>query len=179
MSKTVTITEALADLKVIDKRIEAKRTFVGNNILRHAQLKDPLEKEGGSWEAIKRERQAIGDLEAQKIAIRRAIVSANATNSISVNGTTRSIADWLTWKRDVAPSQRGFLAQIQSGINTNRQNALRQGAKVTKEGEAGPTDIVVNLNEQELAKEQEELEATLGTLDGQLSLKNATITVTY
>jgi hypothetical protein len=36
---------------------------------------------------------------------------------------------------------------------------------------------VININEQELAKEIELLEDTLGQLDGQLSLKNATVPI--
>lgn len=42
-------------------------------------------------------------------------------------------------------------------------------------GDAKPTDIVVNVDEQQLAKDIERLEETLGTLDGVLSLKNATV----
>ena len=40
---------------------------------------------------------------------------------------------------------------------------------------AGSDDIVVNINEKELAEQAEALEEVLGSLDGQLSLKNATI----
>jgi len=38
-------------------------------------------------------------------------------------------------------------------------------------------DIIVNVSEKGLADEAEALETTLATLDGQLSLKNATVTV--
>lgn len=39
---------------------------------------------------------------------------------------------------------------------------------------SGDKDVVVNISEDELAKESEKLEEMLGALDGQLSLKNAT-----
>ena len=58
-----------------------------------------------------------------------------------------------------------------------RQDAMRKGIMVTAGKAESPQDIVVNINEQELAQEIEGLEETLGLLDGQLSLKNATITL--
>ena len=39
-------------------------------------------------------------------------------------------------------------------------------------------DVVINLDEKALADELEGIETTLGTLDGQLSLKNATTVIT-
>jgi hypothetical protein len=38
-------------------------------------------------------------------------------------------------------------------------------------------DIVVNVDEQKLAEDSERMEEVLGTLDGLLSLKNATVTI--
>ena len=40
-----------------------------------------------------------------------------------------------------------------------------------------PMDVIVNVSEAELAEQAEWYEKVLGELDGQLSLKNATITV--
>jgi hypothetical protein len=58
-----------------------------------------------------------------------------------------------------------------------RQNAARQGVNVTDKDAGFSSDFVVNVNERELADHIEELENTLGVLDGQLSLKNATILI--
>lgn len=69
----LTLTEALAELKTIDKRIVTKQ----NNILTYAArqdlIKDPLEKDGGSVKFVKEEKQGMNDLETRKVAIRRAI----------------------------------------------------------------------------------------------------------
>src|SRR5277367_6394116 len=100
----VTITEALAELKTIDKRIQKKREFVLGYLLRQEMFKDPLERDGGSVSAIKREMQSIRDLEERKIGIRRAIQQANERTNVTVGKQTRSIADWLVWKREVAPA---------------------------------------------------------------------------
>lgn len=174
-----TITEALAALKVLDKRILKKREFIVANTLRQEMVKDPHAKDGGSVQVIARELQAIRDLEEQKVAIRRAIHKANSETEITIGKQTRSIADWLVWRRDVAPGDQNFLRQVSDGINRQRQDMLKKGAQVTTPEQAKPTDIVVNLNEKQLSDDIEELEASLGTLDGQLSLKNATIIVSY
>jgi hypothetical protein len=174
----ITITEALAELKTIDKRIEKKREFVLSYLLRQEMFKDPLEKDGGSAAAIRRELQSIHDLEERKIAIRRAINAANEAASITTGGQTRTIADWLVWRREVAPKLSQFLASLRSRIEQARQEAARKGASLTTSAEtARPNDVVVNINEQELARQIETLEEALGHLDGQLSLKNATLMI--
>jgi hypothetical protein len=174
----ITITEALAELKTIDKRIAKKREFVLAYLLRQEMFKDPLERDGGSVSAIKRETQAIRDLEERKIVIRRAIQRANEHNSVTVGKQSRSIADWLVWRREVAPVQQQFLASIRGKIEQARQEATRKGGGLSTSAEsAKPNDVIVNINEQDLARDIEQLEEVLGALDGQLSLKNATLTI--
>lgn len=174
----ITITEALAEFKTVEKCIEKKREFVLTYLLRQEMFRDPLEKDGGSASALARELQAVRDLDERKVAVRRAIAQANEANRITVGRQTRTIADWLVWRREVAPRLTQFYATVRAKIEQARQEAARKGTGVGGPGEAGkPSDIVVNVNEQELAREIESLEETLGQLDGQLSLKNATITV--
>lgn len=174
----ITITEALAELRTIDRRIQKKREFVTTYLLRQEMFKDPLEKDGGSVSAIRRELQSIHDLEERKILIRRAIQHANESTTVTVGKQTRSIADWLVWKRDVAPSLQTFLTQVRGKIEQARQEAARKGAGLSTSAEsAKPNDVIVNVNEQELARDIEALEETLGALDGQLSLKNATVLI--
>ena len=62
-------------------------------------------------------------------------------------------------------------------IEAMRQDAQRKGFQIVSGEAQKPTDIIVNVNEQELAKQIEVLEEMLGVLDGQLSLKNATMTI--
>jgi hypothetical protein len=47
MAKT-SITEALAEINTIEKRIAKKQRFVHEHLLRQEQLKDPLEKSQGN-----------------------------------------------------------------------------------------------------------------------------------
>jgi hypothetical protein len=126
---------------------------------------------------IHRELQAIHDLQERIIKIRSAIQKANAENTITIFNETRPIVDWLTWRREVAPEQQNFLKDMTSKINSMRQQAIRQGVNVTDKDAGFSSDYVVNVNERELAEKIENLENILGTLDGQLSLKNATILI--
>lgn len=175
----ITITEALAELKVIDKRLEKKKQFVLENLARPEAIKDPMDKDGITQaEAVKRERQAITDLEERKIAIRREIANTNAATNITVSGMVRTIADWLIWRREVAGHRSNFLDRMNNQLQGVRQQALTQGSRLFQADKVGDdvkqTDVLVNISELELASEMEEHDAILETLDGQLSLKNAT-----
>lgn len=54
-----TITEALAEIPTIEKRIEKKSEFILNYLYRQSAVRDPHEKDGGSSTLIHRELQAI------------------------------------------------------------------------------------------------------------------------
>lgn len=175
----LTITEALAEIKTIGKRIEKKREYCLAFLARQDGVKDPLEKDGGSVEVIARERQGVADLEARLVALRAGIQRANVDTSVTINGTVHSIADWLTWRRDVAPKEKEFFGKLRAGINGVRENAKRQGVATVAPGATAmqPADFVFNIDEAQLAKQIEAMEDTLGQLDGQLSLKNATVII--
>lgn len=184
MPTTITITEALADLKTTVKRIEKKREGLGPYIGRQDGLKDPLLAQGGSEKFLQGELQSIADLERRIIAIRLAIQDVNRTTTITLNQTTRSIAEWLTWRREIAPNRQANLVRIRGVIQTTRQQAQQKGwnvvgaAAVATTGNVQPTDYIINVDEKALLDEIEQMEKTLGDLDGQLSLKNATVLVT-
>lgn len=175
----MTITEALAEIKTLNKRLEKKRAFVLSFLCRQDAIRDPLAKDGGSPLVISAERQSISDLEARIVTLRREIQRANEFESASVGGMTKTIANWLVWRREVAPAQRTFLNSLRQNIENVRTQAKRQGSTVVPAGTAAaqPTDVIVNVDERTLAVEIESLEQTLGDLDGVLSLKNATVTL--
>lgn len=179
----MTITEALAEIKTVGKRITKKREAISGYVARQDNLKDPLANEGGSVEFIKRERQGVADLEARIVDLRAKIAAANAKTLVAVNGTSRSLADWLTWRREVAPGVQQFLDSLRGGLDNLRKQVAAKGLGIVNAtatvntAEVRPTDVWVNISEKELAEEIEGLETVLGTLDGQLSLTNATTQV--
>ena len=175
----LTITEALAEVKTINARIQKKRESVMRYFARDGRLRDPLEADGGSIEFVKRERQAIADLEARIVAIRCAIQTSNLSTSATVGDQTRTVASWLNWRREVSQNSKQFLATMTATLNKVRQDCLKQGWTVTEKdaGTAQAGEVIVSINERQLAKETEAMEQLLGELDGKLSLLNATTTI--
>lgn len=175
----VTITEGLAELKTIQKRLEKKREYVRQFLGRQDGIRDPLEKDGGAVSVIARERQAIADLESRVVLIRTRIQQANHATAVTIEGQTRTIAEWLTWRKEVAVGSQQFINSLRTNVQQMRGQALSKGFAVVTPGGAAtaPTDYIVNVDEAALAKEAEQIEIILGTLDGQLSLKNATTTI--
>src|SRR3990167_282936 len=143
----ITITEALAELNTIGKRLEKKSQFQLDYLMRPEQVRDPLEKDGGTVQIIFREWQAIRDLEERVIKIRREISLANHANVISIvtsnqSRTTRTIADWLVWKREVAKWHQALLAKIRAKIDQQRQQVVRSGGTLASGVDnAKPGDI--------------------------------------
>lgn len=178
---SMTITEALAEIKTINKRLEVKRGFVGQYLARQEGLKDPLAKEGGSVEAIRETRQSITDLEHRIIYIRLAISAANASTLLAIGPMEHSIAQWLVWRREIAQDQITFLSQLQQSVGSLRDQAVKKGWNVVRDESdvQSNTDLIVNIDERNLANEIEMITQMLGDLDGQLSLKNATTMVEF
>lgn len=175
----LTITEALAEIKTIGKRLPPKRQHIASNLARQDGLKDPLASDGGSVTVITQTRQSIKDLEERHIALRLAIQAINRTSEITCDGEAHSIAWWLTWRKEILPGRKQFLQQLRQGVASARQQAQQKGLQVVTVNQTAQqlTDLIINVDEGELAKEIEHLEKIEGDLDGQLSLKNATILV--
>lgn len=188
----ITITEALAEIKMIKAKVEKKSLGILPYLVRPSQMVDPLAKDGGSPQYVEREIQAIRDLNSRLVAIRRAIAKANMEHTITVGGVTRTIADWLVWKREIANEYARLLSNMSNTIHSKRSEAsnrdvdnrarliaIRQGIPLddARERERAQSDVVVNISEKTLTQEIEDLQEITDTLDGQLSLRNATVMV--
>jgi hypothetical protein len=174
----ITITEGLQEIKTIVKRIEKKREFVNGYLWRNSQIRDPHEKNGGSYELIKKERQAIKDLEDNIISIRCGISKANEQTNITVCNETRTIAEWLIWRREIAAPRKSFLESMYSRVQSARTQAVQKGMSIVdRETSVGDAELVINVDEKRLADEVEKVTEILSALDGQLSLKNSTVKI--
>lgn len=191
-SDMLTITEALAEIKTIGKRIATKRGFVDKHVVRMGRLpgglkiSDPLEAKGGSEKLVGEAMQAIGDLEKRILVLRRAIAEANTKTELTIGDSTRTIADWLVWRREVLPDQKRHLMALRHRITQQRGAYIQQQTQQLQQRPATddsspdsmtPVDITVCINEFDLLQSIERLEAVEGELDGALSLKNATTMV--
>lgn len=173
----MTITEALAEMKTLAKRIEKKREAIAPYLLRQSIVLDPLADSGGSKEHVRRERQALGDMETRMVAIRTSIQKVNQITPITVEGETKTIAEWLTWRKEIAPARQKHLQMMHGSIRKVRDDFAKKGGMVGEAVSASDVNITVNVDEAGLLKEIEQMENVLGQLDGQLSLKNATVMV--
>jgi len=174
----MTITEALAEIKTIGKRLEKKKEFVMTYLGRVAMVKDPHEKSGGSEVLITKEKQAFSDLLDNVIRLRTAIQRKNLDSPVTICDVTRTLAEWIVWKREVYPAHKVLLDQMAANIAAMRKKAFDSNQVLRREGtEGGDRDILIMVNEKALADERERLEQIFGELDGQLSLKNAVLSI--
>jgi hypothetical protein len=172
----LTVTEALSEINLIKKKIEKKRETVLNSLIKPKHLKDKLESQGGSREFIKAELQSMNDLMARHLKLKGSIAAANIGNMIAVNGVTRSIHDWLNWKRDLSAGDLQFNTQIHKDVQKHFDTLAKQ-PQVFKDDD-GKTHLLeyeANVEYGDFIKSSEAIQETLEKLDGQLSLKNATI----
>lgn len=170
----MTITEALAEMKTLTKRIHSKREYVKTYVVRIESLRDPL---GDSQKALKEEMQAISDLEERLVNLRRSVNFTNDITLIELEGISKTISGWIIWRREVAPTRTRFINDLRLKLERAREELRRQPMYATKDTQDKPLDMVVNVDEQALNKEAQQIENILGQLDGQLSLKNATIAI--
>ena len=184
----MTITEALAEIKTIGKRLDRKRQAVVANIGRDSRLKDPLADQEGmtSVKYVTQERQAINDLEKRIVDIRVAIQRSNLATSCTIGASTLTVQEWLDFRREVATGRQMFLNQLNNSVKNIRDKLNREGGRVVAAAQATASvttgdkqviEVILHIDERALLEEQEGLEKTLGELDGKLSLLNATTVI--
>lgn len=173
----LTITEALAEIKTINSRLDKKRATVLNYFLRPSTMNDPFEKEGGLETFVAREQQSINDLEKRIISIRATVQKSNNENTLEILGETRTITEWLAWRKEVYPGRKNYLGQLTTKINNSRNVGKQTIVKDPVTEKQGELQIVVGLNESKLLEEIERIEEIYNTLDGKLSLKCATTVI--
>lgn len=176
MNEEITITEALAEIKLLDKKIAKKRDFVRDNCLYAVHMPDPFERDGGRKAVINRELQAIGDLWRRQIRLRAGIARINNEEKITIDETTMTITGWLTWRREIATTEINFYSSISSSVlSTLKQKAERPEARQLEESgkfEFVKWDSAVDANALRMVAEGKQ--TMLDELDGKLSMKNAT-----
>lgn len=177
----MTITEALAEIKLIEKKIDKKKDMVYGNLCRFSPQPDPFEKTGGAITTLNGEVQSCGDLWQRWIKIRSAIATVNLVHEITIEGHTKSIYEWLIWKREIAEKQIQFYKKIymdtKMHIDANAKNPKLLQDPSIKDSKPQLVDLITYFNYPEYIKKEEHFSMVLDKLDGQLSLKNALITI--
>lgn len=178
----ITITEALSEINLVKKKLATKQSHIKEMLIRADHMQDVFEKEGGSKAVIEREMQSIRDLQLRLIHIRSQISKANLSTIITLTEGNltmiQSIHDWLIWKREVVKEQVAFLHHVNQTVKGHLDAAGKQ-PQVYKD-EAGAIHLVksiINIHYPDWLTHQANIQAILEKLDGQLSLKNATVLV--
>lgn len=178
----MTITEALSEINLIKKRLADKRTMIQGMLIQAEHLADPYEKESGSSVVIQREMQAMSDLQTRLITLRKGISRANLETEVTIKEgdvvMTQSLHDWLIWKREVIHEHMSFLAATNGKVKAYIEQASRT-PQVFKD-DAGNVHLLkhkINVDYPAWQRSLSAVSAILEKLDGQLSLKNATVLV--
>lgn len=176
----LTITEALSELNLIKKKVDNKRKVVAGSLIKAKHEKDAFENVGGIKQYITSELQSIDDLESRYLRIKGSIAKANIENSISINGFTKTIHDWLNWKRDLSDTQKKFVFNLYSFPKGELDKLSKQPQIYLDDNkEKHLVEFEATIDYPSFLKKSEELNDTFDRLDGQLSLKNATIVVDF
>lgn len=182
-ARNVTITEALATIKLVPKRINAKLQAARGYLIRERSTTDPLEKEGGSEAFVAATRQSVGDLIEDLVKMRTAVLGKSLSTELTImigeRTTTRTVQGWIIWRREAVPLLKELQGLLAIACQSAEQNAIKLKARVVEDlgvGE-GRHDILVTFHQTGFHKEVEELEMVLAKLDAELSRINATTTL--
>ena len=96
-----------------------------------------------------------------------------------------TVAEWLTWKREVAAGQKAHLSQclrhIEQSKATHEQRKFESDKARAKIDDDGPTpaspDLIVFVNERHMQEELAQIEYCLEKLDTLLTLHNSTTVI--
>src|SRR5574340_615341 len=180
--ETMKITQALAEIKLAGRKIESSTEFVLKNVKRDDRLRDPFEKEKVTQEQmVNRELQSIEDNEKRIVALRTAINKANIENSITIEGVTKTIAEWIIWRRDILPGIEDRLHKINRQLEVTPSNSAVMAELLRGRQDAKSQDVinyVFNVSEKNLLEKTQTIQAIAEKLDGMLSLVNANIDIT-
>lgn len=180
MIKTTTITEALAELKTIDSKIETTKNFVLQYAIRQGTTIDPLADDGGSDKVIPQKIQSLTDLLARKVSIRTAINKKNLETQVNVGDKVKSVAEWIIWRREAKPQELKVFQELQKSILNIRQQCQQKGLTL-KDGEqpSKMNEVSCFISESKVNSAIESLNEIETTLDGKLSMINATTLIEY
>lgn len=177
MATKITITEALAEVQLIKKKLEVNRSEVKQQLIKPEHVPDPYGQVGGMAARNLALVQSISDLEKRLVTIRSRIAAANISNTLTVSERTQSIHDWLTWKREVLPNEKTFLTTVIDSTRSTLKQAGERPSVWEKDGEKQLVKFTTMVDIPKFVEEAAKLSEIEERLDGQLSLKNATIVI--
>jgi hypothetical protein len=178
----MTVTELFAEIKLTREKVLKKNSSILKYAAVAGKLRDPLERQGGSEAFIKAETQAVRDLQARLVRMLTAMHKSNMKVQCTIEGETKSVYEWLVWRKEIFPALSGHYGNLLMGAQTIRANEQRSSAMANSKSQDGTApEVVVQVffDEKQTMAEAEKLTAIYQKLDGQLSLLNATTVVEF
>lgn len=171
----MTITEALAEIKLIGKKLDSKGDTILKNLTRFEHMPDVL---GDSKSVLAQEMQSMSDLWARHIKIRSAISKANLTETIKINDDEMTISEWITWKREISAKELNMCTNIRNKLKMETDRAA-SNPQAYKDADQNNQffKLICNLSYHQYVERSQYIQERLDKLDGLLSLKNATTIV--
>ena len=172
-----TITEALAEIKLIDAKVAKKQSVVfdRNNLMYLEQvIRKPVV-------SITEEIQSIEALLDNREKIRAAIMASNVVTRVEIGGIEKTIYGWLCFKKETGAALSNTYQQINAAVSSLKEEIQRRPSfyKDDKTGENRLVKAVFTIDDKALLKKAEDTAALLEKIDGVLSLKNATTVIRY
>lgn len=205
-TETMTIHEALSELKIIGDRIESaiNKEFVTINKKSNRKVNGiPLDE---VVDNIKSRYQKVNDLIKRRNAIKRAVSISNAKTEIVINGISYTVAEAIEMNNSGIQYQEHLMRELANQLNLCRkkiqmeneavcrraeeQAVNREGKKESSNAkefeevrmnyiEENSYDLIDPLKlTQEIEKLEEEIAAFKTKVDSALSISNATTTIT-
>ena len=122
MAQTMSVTQALAELKLLDKRINKALDYVT-----WADVKTkahPVDTERFA-KTVRAQYQSFTDLVKRRDAIKRAVVTANATTRVKVGAWEGTVAEAIEYKTSIAYKKR-LLDEMRSQMIRAREKFQEQ-----------------------------------------------------
>jgi hypothetical protein len=160
MSQTISITQGLAELKLLDKRI--------NTHLKHLKWAD-VSTESNRVDAEKlksratAEYQSYMDLVKRRDSIKRAIVLANASTKVKIGSWEGTIAEAIEHKRSI---------EYQQNLLESMKNQLQEARKLYESTKSALDSRLERLLQSELGKDVKTNPETLSALTNTFRANN-------
>jgi len=129
----MSIHRALAEIKMLDKRIERsiQSVLVGSKKKSAECVTNTTLTKDKFIETVKANYQSVNDLIERRTQIKRLIVLSNATTNVEVGGVTRTIAETIEYKK-IIENKKQLLNQMISQYNSHMANVNRQNENVER-----------------------------------------------
>jgi len=130
MKQKMTIHRGLAELKLIDSKIEkAINTIVPTGIMQEGKLVNNIYQKEDFEKSAKAKFQSIQDLLDRKTKIKAAIIRANVTTEVTISSRQMTIADAINYKA-LVKSKKRLIQELEKKYRQSKLQVEEKNAKI-------------------------------------------------